>query len=189
MMNNSAPPEIGPALLAARKARRLTLEQLAQMSGVSRSMLSQIERGETNPTFAVLWNLTQALGVEFSELIAGSSELHKPTIVLMSPGETPEIVSNGGACRLRILSPARLAGETEWYALEMAEGGQLESAPHQGGAVEHFTALEGRFVLRSGGEERPLAAGETARYPADVPHAIVNAGRGRASGLLVLLYR
>jgi transcriptional regulator with XRE-family HTH domain len=187
MVNSSPPPEIGPALLAARRARRLTLEQLAQMSGVSRSMLSQIERGETNPTFAVLWNLTQALGIEFSELIAGSSELHRPAIAVMAPGETPEIVR--GACRLRILSPARLAGETEWYALEMAAGGSLESAPHQSGAMEHFTALEGRFLLRSGGEERTVAAGETARYPADVPHAIVNAADGTARGLLVLLYR
>jgi len=182
-------PEIGPGLLAARKSRRLTLEQLAQMSGVSRSMLSQIERGETNPTFAVLWNLTQALGMEFSELIAGSTELHKPAIVVMSAGETPEIVSGSGACRLRILSPARLAGETEWYAVEMAPGGALHSAAHQVGAFEHFTTLEGTFIVRSAAEERQLGPGQTARYPADVPHAIVNADGGVSRGLLVLLYR
>jgi len=189
MHDTNTPPEIGPGLQAARKARRLTLEQLAQMSGVSRSMLSQIERGEANPTFAVLWNLTQALGIEFSELIAGSSVLHKPAIAVMSAEQTPEIVSGNGACRLRILSPMQTAGESEWYAVEMAAGGTLASAPHSAGAVEHFTALSGEFSVVSGSEERTVAAGETARYPADVNHAIANVSGEVGHGILVLLYR
>lgn len=188
-MDASAPPQIGPGLNAARKARKLTLEQLAQMSGVSRSMLSQIERGEANPTFAVLWNLTQALGIEFSELIAGSAVLHKPAISVMSAEQTPEIVSGNGACRLRILSPMQTAGETEWYALEIAAGEALTSAAHQAGAVEHFTALSGEFTVRSGAQERAVAAGETARYPADIDHAIANVSGEAGHGILVLLYR
>jgi DNA-binding XRE family transcriptional regulator len=182
------PPEIGPGLLAARKARRLTLEQLAQLSGVSRSMLSQIERGETNPTFAVLWNLTQALGMEFSDLIAGSTGGAQPSIVVMNPAQTPEIVGGNGSCRLRILSPARLAGLSEWYLLEIDPGGVLESAPHTDGAFEHFTALSGQFTIRSGEDSRRLEPGETARYPADRPHAIANAGEQPAKGILMLLY-
>jgi transcriptional regulator with XRE-family HTH domain len=189
MHDTSTPPEIGPGLQAARKAKRLTLEQLAQMSGVSRSMLSQIERGEANPTFAVLWNLTQALGIDFSALLAGSSVLHKPAIGVMSAEQTPEIVSGNGACRLRILSPMQTAGESEWYALEIASGGTLASAPHQAGAVEHFTALSGTFSVRSGGEERSVMAGETARYAADVDHAIANVSDQVGHGILVLLYR
>ena len=54
-------PRIGPAIQKERKLRKLTLEQLSVQSGVSKSMLSQIERGEANPTFAVVWSLTQAL--------------------------------------------------------------------------------------------------------------------------------
>ena len=57
-MNDVTPPQIGPVIQKARKARHLTLEQLSRLSGVSRSMLSQIERSETNPTFAVVWSLT-----------------------------------------------------------------------------------------------------------------------------------
>ncbi|MGV3652181.1 MAG: helix-turn-helix domain-containing protein [Devosia sp.] len=184
----TSPPEIGPALLAARKARRLTLEQLAQLSSVSRSMLSQIERGETNPTFAVLWNLTQALGIDFADLIAGGPNASQPAIATMTPAQTPEIIGGGGSCRLRILSPARLAGLSEWYLLDIDAGGVLESAPHPEGAFEHFTALSGRFEIRAGNEVRTLSAGETARYPADREHAIANTGTGPASGLLVLLY-
>lgn len=189
MSDANVPPPIGPGLNRARKVRKLTLEQLAQMSGVSRSMLSQIERGEANPTFAVLWNLTQALGMEFSELIEGSAALHRPAIAVMSAEQTPEIVSGNGLCRLRILSPAQSVGDTEWYAVEMAPGGTLESAAHQAGAFEHFTALSGEFRVHSGVEERTVAAGETARYAADVEHAIANVSGEVAHGILVLLYR
>ena len=63
------PPQLGPRLRDQRQARGLTLEGLAQASGVSRSMLSQVERGEANPTFATLWSLTQALGLSLDDLV------------------------------------------------------------------------------------------------------------------------
>ena len=63
------PPELGPRLRDRRQAKGLTLEGLATASGVSRSMLSQVERGEANPTFATLWNLTQALGLNLDDLV------------------------------------------------------------------------------------------------------------------------
>ena len=51
-----------------RAAKGLSLDALAKLSGVSRSMLSQIERGESSPTVASLWNLTRALNIDFSTL-------------------------------------------------------------------------------------------------------------------------
>jgi transcriptional regulator with XRE-family HTH domain len=189
MKNAGQPPQIGPLLLAERKARKLTLEQLAARSGVSRSMLSQIERNEANPTFAVLWSLTQALGIEFSTLIAGNAvATHRDGIEVVPAVHTPEIRSADGKCVLKILSPPRLAGETEWYDVEIAPGGTLRSTPHAPGAFEHFTALTEGFAIDSAGSTARLKAGETARYAADVPHAISNTGRRSARGLLVLLY-
>jgi transcriptional regulator with XRE-family HTH domain len=189
-MKTVAPaPQIGPLLLTERKARKLTLEQLAARSGVSKSMLSQIERNEANPTFAVLWSLTQALGIEFSTLIAGSAvAAHRDSVEVVPAIHTPEIRSADGKCVLKILSPPRLAGETEWYQLEMAPGGVLRSTPHAPGAFEHFTALTDGFSVESAGATARLRAGETARYAADVPHAISNTGPRTARGLLILLY-
>ena len=68
------PPEIGPRLQAYRKKLNLTLAQLASMSGVSRSMLSEIERGNANPTYGTLWHLTRALKIDLNSLISGASE-------------------------------------------------------------------------------------------------------------------
>src|SRR5215510_4211100 len=63
------PPPIGGKLHLIRKARNLTLSQVEELSGVSKSMLSQIERGKVNPTFATLWHLTQSLGIDIGELL------------------------------------------------------------------------------------------------------------------------
>lgn len=183
-------PKIGPAIQRERKQRKLTLEQLAIQSGVSKSMLSQIERGEANPTFAVLWSLTQALEIELSTLVgASASTLNVDGIEVTTAAHTPQIRSSDGLCRLKILSSPRLAGETEWYDLEIDPGGALDSAPHTLDAFEHFTALSGSFEIVSGVNTARLRAGETARYPADVPHRISNVGAEAAHGFLVVLYQ
>lgn len=183
-------PRIGPFIQKQRKERKLTLEQLGARSGVSKSMLSQIERGEANPTFAVLWSLTQALDIDFSDLIGGKATASTQSqIELISAAHTPEIKSVDASCRLKILSPPRLAGQTEWYEVEIAPNGKLDSAPHAQGAFEHFTALTDGFEVASGDSTIALRAGETARYPADMPHCISNRSGDVARGFLVLLYR
>ncbi|MBJ3783135.1 helix-turn-helix domain-containing protein [Devosia sediminis] len=188
-MNFKDTPEIGPVIQRERKARRLTLEQLAALSGVSKSMLSQIERRQANPTFAVLWSLTQALRIDFSDLVAASTVPHHRDPIEVTPrGHTPEITSQDGLCRLRILSPPGMAGRSEWYDIEIAPGGRLQSAPHARGAGEHLTVLAGRLEIASAGASRSVAEGETARYRADVEHEISNTSRSAARALLVLLY-
>jgi transcriptional regulator with XRE-family HTH domain len=184
-------PQIGPVIQRERKARNLTLEQLAALSGVSKSMLSQIERGQANPTFAVLWSLTRALRIDFNDLVQSGAVPAGDTsaIELVTASNTPEISNADGSCRLRILSPPKLAGATEWYELEIAPLGSLDSAPHAAGAFEHFTALSTGFEVSSGGSSQTLKAGETARYAADVPHRITNTSKRPAKGLLVVLYR
>lgn len=187
-MNNT--PRLGPIIQRQRKSRSLTLEQLATLSGVSKSMLSQIERGQANPTFAVVWSLTKALKIEFAELLeGGTAPVEDSSVEVQTSAYTPEIKSDDGSCRLRILSPPRLAGTAEWYEVEIQPNGVLDSAPHAAGAFEHFTALTSGFEVTSGGTARSVNAGETARYQADVPHRIANTTGKVARGLLILLYR
>lgn len=182
-------PQIGPVIQHERKRRRLTLEQLAGMSGISKSMLSQIERGEANPTFAVLWSLTQTLGIEFSDLVAGGAVARSTgAIEIVSAAHTPEIRSADKLCTLKILSPPRLAGHAEWYEIEIAPGGQLMSAPHTQGAFEHLSAWTDGFTITSGEVSEHLKAGETGRYRADVAHGIANRSDHPARGLLVVLF-
>ena len=130
-MTELSTPQIGPILQRQRKARDLTLQQLAALSGVSKSMLSQIERGEANPTFAVLWSLTRGLQIDFSVLLQASEPgAGTSAIEIIAPAHTPEIRSADGSCQLRILSPPSLAGTVEWYDVEIAGHGRLDSAAH-----------------------------------------------------------
>jgi len=182
-------PQIGPVIQRERKARHLTLEQLAARSGVSKSMLSQIERSEANPTFAVLWSLTQALKIDFTDLIAGGvAHRQQNPIELVSAAHTPEIKSPDGTWKLRILSPPALAGRMEWYEVEIAPRGKLESAPHAPGTFEHLTAWTDGLVVETEQGIQPLGNQETARYRADVPHQISNGGAETARALMVVLY-
>jgi transcriptional regulator with XRE-family HTH domain len=185
-------PEIGPIVQRERKKRGLTLEQLAALSSVSKSMLSQIERSQANPTFAVLWSLTRALKIDLANLLGGGSAA-APTgadaVEVVPASYTPEFRNADGSCRLRILSPPDLAGRTEWYDVEIAASGSLDSAAHAPGAFEHFTAFTSGFEITSGQSVRTLNAGETARYRADVPHSVRNLSARSARGLMVVIYR
>lgn len=180
-------PAIGPRLQATRKKQHLSLEELAARSGVSKSLLSQIERGEVNPTFATLWNLTRALDLEFSDLIGMQSNAGRGVIETVPANLIPEIRTEDGLCVLRILGPTHTVGTMEWYDLAVAPGGALVSKPHAKGATEHLTVREGVLKISSGGEEQALSAGMTCRYAADVPHAIRNDGKKPAKALLVVL--
>ncbi|HXH02967.1 MAG TPA: XRE family transcriptional regulator [Candidatus Competibacteraceae bacterium] len=183
-----SPPEISGKIRAARKARGLTLEQLAQQSGVSKSMLSQIERGQTNPTFATLWNLTQTLGIDIQDLIEGDGEEAAETAIELVPANLiPTISSADGRCLLRILSPAERASHQEWYEMRVQPGGQLRSEPHAAGSREHLTVLQGVLTVECGAARQAVRAGETARYRADLAHCIANAGAETAVALLVVV--
>ncbi len=183
------PPELGRRLLALRKDRRLTLDRLAAASGVSKSMLSQIERGRVNPTVATLWNLTQALGIDIGELLGtatGTGATAGPSLEHLPAHATPTIASADGRCALRILNPPREALSIEWYEMTVEPGGALRSEPHAPGAREHLTVLQGALVVEVEGSRTALTAGETLRYAADRPHAIVNTQEAPARALLVV---
>lgn len=157
-------------LKEARRAQGLSLDAVAKLSGVSRSMVSQIERGESSPTIATLWNLTRALQVDFAGLLDGAAEAAR--IETLRSAAVPTINNLGSGCRIRILSPPEEAGRHEVYELLIAEGGILDSKPHTRGAREHLSVFEGTAEVTSAEATTRLQTGDTARYAADVPHAI-----------------
>lgn len=186
-MISASPPEIGPRLQSYRKELNLTLAELAAMSGVSRSMLSEIERGNANPTYGTLWHLTRALNIDLNSLVSGASEERGSSLIDLQPGNlTPTIRSSDGTCTMQILSPASMVSLIEWYLLSFEVQGALISDPHGAGTVEHLHCTKGEIVVRSADNTMVVRAGETARYPADVPHSLTSAGSVGASAFLVV---
>ncbi len=184
----NTPPEVGATLQRMRLERGLTLEDLSRTAGVSKSMLSQIEREKANPTIAVTWRLANALGVNIAELL--SSEVRKlDTIRMLEPHETPTLPGGHAGYVLRILGPMELAGKYEWYELTLAPAGELVSSPHDPGATEHLTLLHGSMEVEVDGVKKKLKVGGTARYEADKNHAIRNTGKTEARALMVVIHR
>lgn len=187
-MSRGAPPVLGPKLQRQRKVRRMTLDALSAASGVSRSMLSQIERGQANPTFGTLWNLTQALGVKLADLTGDQSEHSSTGVEVLQAHFTPEIRTEDGGCVLRILSPPASAGTFEWYQITLEPGAILSSDAHTFGATEHLTVIEGELEVRAGEDRSILGPGATGRYAADRDHHIRNNGEVIAQAFLVVQF-
>lgn len=176
--------EIAARLAARLKEERslkgLSLDALSKLSGVSRSMLSQIERGESSPTVAILWNLTRALNIDFSTLLDHEMRPANPIREVLTAGRTPVIRNVEAGCEIRILSSAEAVGSTEVYDIRFSAGAALESDPHEIGTIEHLTVLEGMLTVTSAEETVIAATGDTIRYSADVPHAIRAESAARA---------
>jgi transcriptional regulator with XRE-family HTH domain len=187
-VTTNAPPEVGATLQRLRLARGLTLEDLSRIAGVSKSMLSQIEREKANPTIAITWRLANALGVAIGDLLASETR-DVEVIRVMDAHETPTLPGSHAGYILRILGPMELAGKYEWYELTLAPGGELASQAHDPGTNEHLTVLNGAIEVEVGTSKRKVRPGGTARYPADQDHVLRNAGKTEAKAVLVVVHR
>lgn len=190
--SHAEPPRVGDTLAAIRQSRALSLDELSRMAGVSKSMLSQIERAQANPTVAVVWRLANALGIGMAELLGSAPAPSAPAITLVPAHATPSLRNPDGSSELRILGPVELAGQFEWYELRLQPGAALESSAHEPGTREHLTTTAGALEVTTGyadaAQSQRIKAGETVRYAVDQPHAIRNTGKSVASAWLVVVH-
>ena len=178
---------LGRRVKKLRAEHGWSLEALASASGVSRSMLSQIEREQANPTLAVTLRIAQAFGMALGDLLEtpGASS----AIAIIRGDDHTHHYKSDKYCRVRTLSPLNLEKDVEFYEVLLQAGGALRSAAHFEGTREFLTVAKGQVRLESGADVEDLGAGDSACYRADVPHAIVNTGKGEATVFLVDIYR
>ena len=167
-----------------RKQHQLTLEQLAAASGVSRSMLSQIERGKANPTLAVTFRIAQAFGISIGELVdepgAGN------TIEVIRGSDPGNLFRADEDCRIRTLSPLHMERNVEFYEIHLSPGAELRSAAHFQGTRELLTVTRGEARVESGDSRQSIGAGDSVHYRADVDHCIANTGSGELQAFMVV---
>ena len=178
--------QLGKTIQRLRKAYNLSLSELAEQSGVAKSIISQIERNETNPTLATIWRLSQALDVSIERVLASADD--EPFLDRSSRGDTPILVSDDGRMRLAIIGWIKTVEWLQWYDLASEPGGVLESDAHQRGSVECLSVLEGEWEVEVGGVVQGAKAGETLRYRCDWPHTVRCGGNapGRATMVCIL---
>lgn len=163
-----------------------TLEKMSTACGVSRSMLSQIERGQANPTLAVAYRIARALGISLGDLVQGPRT--GSTIDVIHSQDKSYHFRSDRFCKIRTLSPLRLEKDVEFYELTLRPGATLKSAPHFAGTREFITIESGAARVTSGKDQTDLALGDSAHYPADVEHAIDNLSKADTIAFLVVTY-
>ena len=170
-----------------RADRGWSLDALATASGVSRSMLSQVERNQANPTLAVALRIARALGMSLGELAETPGATS--SVVVIRASDRAYHYRSDADCKIRTLSPLHLEKDVEFYEVQLKEGGALRSAPHFERTREFLTVQKGKVRVESADDAEELGRGDSVTYRADVPHAIVNAGRGEALVFLVDIYQ
>ncbi len=178
---------LGSRVKQLRAGRGWSLEALANASGVSRSMLSEIEREQANPTLAVTLRIARAFGLTLGELLEMPGAA-SAVVVIRANDHTYHYRSDKD-CRIRTLSPLNLEKDVEFYEVRLEPGGALRSSPHFEGTREFLTLKKGRLRIESAADAEELDAGDSASYRADVPHALINAGKTEALAFLIVIYR
>lgn len=177
------PPALGQTIQRLRKAYNMSLGDLSEQSGVAKSIISQIERNETNPTIGTVLRLSKALDSSIEDVLKsddGSNflEHHKGSAI-------PVLTSQDGKCTLAIIGALQVVDWLQWYDFHAQPGGELISEPHQPGTVEHLSVLEGSLEVTVEDETKTVSQGETVRYRGDRPHKIANIGDAPAHATMV----
>ncbi len=185
--NGESGADLGKTIQRLRKAYNLSLGELSEQSGVAKSIISQIERNETNPTLSTVIRLSRALDTTIDEVLRGDTT--SQFIEHQTKSGIPMLESEDGLCKLAIAGPLNLVDLFQWYDFHAKEGGMLESEPHPQGTVEHLYIVSGEIAVTAGGETKIGKLGEAIRFRADVPHKIVNTAKSETHVMMMLALR
>ncbi len=176
---------LGARVKELRRRRGLTLEDLAERAGVSRAMISKIERGEKNPTLVVTAKVAEGLGVTLSELL-GVEERRE--VVVVPRGRRMVMRDPETGFERQLLSPTFGGRGVEFVRNVVPHGSTSgEFPPHRWGVEEYVVVEKGRLRVVIGSEEHLLEEGDAIYFQADVSHRFDNVGDGECSYYLVIV--
>jgi transcriptional regulator with XRE-family HTH domain len=176
---------VGENLRRQRVRRGLSLERLADVSGVSRSMLGQIELGQSTPTIKTLWRIAGALKLPFSALITDGPR--RGTRLL--PARTAKtLTSQDGSFSSRALFSSEDERKVEFYELRLAPKSVERADAHAPGTRENLFVAAGTLELALRDERHRLSTGDAIVFEADVPHLYENPGATPTVMYLVMTY-
>lgn len=166
-----------------RRAAELTLDQLAARTGVSRAMISKVERGTSDPTATVLGKLAAGLDVSLSQLLGDSTPRQPRLLARADQVAFRDPVTGFGR---RSLSPVFEDGALDFAFTTLPAGQSVSFAPHHRGVEEYIAVHEGALVVVVGEERFALETGDTLFYPGDRPHEYRNEGAGSVAFYIVI---
>ena len=167
-----------------RSEKKLTLEATSQLTGVSKSMLAQIEQGKVNPTISVLWKICNGLKVSFTSLM---EPLARETHVIRLEEQRPLSQDDGRYLNYPVfIFDERTRFET--YRIVIKNNGKLTSEPHLKGTEEDLTVFRGNVRITANGKTFDLKAGDSIAFKADCEHSYENIGHEDVELSMLIYY-
>ncbi|MGO1948421.1 MAG: helix-turn-helix domain-containing protein [Mycobacteriaceae bacterium] len=170
----------GRRIRALRQQRRITLQQLAEVTGLSKGFLSRVERDVTSPSVATLVTICEVLSVSPGDI------LEAPDTDLVRLEEAPRVHLGGEGITERLLTPR---GQQQLQILHavIQPGGRGEDELYTMDCdVESLHVIDGEFVLSTPGQLMHLHAGDTVSFPGSEPHTWHNPTDEPATVLWIL---
>lgn len=178
------PVIVGSNLRRLRKAHGLSLERLAEISGVSRAMLGQIETAKSVPTVSLLWRVADALGVQVATLVSTDNE---PAVTVLSRTEASILVGSEGRYSSRSLSPGSRQRQTGFFELRFAAGHRERFPASAIGTRHNLVVAHGRLSVAINGDEPvALEEGDAIAFEASSAYALENPSSSVATAYLVV---
>jgi XRE family transcriptional regulator, regulator of sulfur utilization len=171
-------------LKSKRKEKGLTLDELAEISGVSKSMLGEIERGGTNPTILVLWKIADGLRIPLTLLI--SEEALDYTLVHQ---EQQKLINQDSGFSIHSIFPYYEQHKTEVLKVKILPRGILSNGGHRSGLDETIFVLNGEITLILNKEPFLLRCGDTIRFKGELPHQYINQSDEAVDLINILTYQ
>lgn len=164
---------LGRRVRQLRQKQGLSLDALAERSGVSVSMLSAVERGQKVPSILVMGQIATALSTSIGRLV---DEERSPRVIVLRAGEQ-RIVSDPAGIERRSLSPVLPGIEFELMRLTIAPHANAGTFPaHRPGSREYLAVESGTLTLSLLGTDYVLHAGDSIYHDGDCPHGYRNDG-------------
>lgn len=166
-----------------REENKLSMDELAKLSGVSKSMLAQIERGDGNPTISTLWKLSNGMKVPFDALTVRP----KTPYEVVKTSEIQPLLEDEGKVRNYPIFPDDENRRFAVYYLELEKGSYWQSEPHLRGTTEFITVFGGTVEIVADDSTFTITKGESIRFRGDHVHSYRNSG-GETAILHMILY-
>ena len=161
---------IGKNLKKLRKEKDLSLDKVSELTGISKSMLGQIERGESSPSVSTLWKISTGLKISFTALMTADNQEAE---VINNRAVTP-LMDESAAFQLFSVFPFEPGRNFEILHIDMQPGAISHSAPHEQGTEEFTLVYEGELTLHLQDKIYQIPAGHSIRYHADQEHCYEN---------------
>jgi XRE family transcriptional regulator, regulator of sulfur utilization len=175
---------IGNNLKQIRDKKKLSLDKVAELTGVSKSMLGQIERGESNPTITTVCKIAKGLRVSFTELISTP----RSEVVLIKKCDIQPMVEDEGKYKLYPFFPYEDNRRFEIFSVDIESGGNLSAVGHGDGTEEFITVFQGQLSIKINEEIYIVNKGDSIRFNSDKPHEYKNTGNELATINMIIYY-